>query len=179
MAIVDVNDHGHGKFRGVTEWSPREKIPYRRGVRQGDPLPPILFVSVAELLQCMINKLFQEGVLSAPLPIPNIDFPIVQYADDTLIVLQACPRQLLVLKETLEQFAQATGLRVNYGKSAMIPINISAERLQELADVFGCAIGMLPFTYLGLPLGTTKPTIQDMSPLVGLVKRRIMHVLVF
>jgi hypothetical protein len=121
----------------------------------------------------MINKLFQEGVLSAPLPIPNIDFPIVQYADDTLIVLQACPRQLLGLKETLEQFAQATGLRVNYGKSAMMPINISAERLQELADVFGCAVGMLPFTYLGLPLGTTKPTIQDMSPLVGLVERRM------
>jgi hypothetical protein len=81
---------------------PRKKFPCGRGVRQGDPLPPILFVSVAELLQCMINKLFQEGVLSAPLPIPNIDFPIVQYADDTLIVLQACPRQLLVLKETLE-----------------------------------------------------------------------------
>jgi hypothetical protein len=55
----------------------------------------------------------------------------------------------------------------------MMPINISAERLQELADVFGCAVGMLPFTYLGLPLGTTKPTIQDMSPLVGLVERRM------
>jgi hypothetical protein len=36
----------------------------------------------------------------------------------------------------------------------------------ELATTFGCATGVLPFTYLGLPLGTMKPTINDMSPLV-------------
>jgi hypothetical protein len=34
-------------------------------------------------------------------------------------------------------------------------------------------VGQLPFTYLGLPLGTSKPTVQDMSPLVGLVERRL------
>jgi hypothetical protein len=55
----------------------------------------------------------------------------------------------------------------------MMPVNVSTERLEELASVFSCAIGVLPFTYLGLPLGTTKPTIQDMSPLVGLVERRM------
>jgi hypothetical protein len=103
---------------------PGKKFNCRRGVRQGDPLSPILFVSVAELLQCMVNKLFQDNILSAPLPIPNLDFPIVQYADDTLLILQACPAQLLALKETLETFAQATGLRVNYAKSAMMPINV-------------------------------------------------------
>jgi hypothetical protein len=42
--------------------------------------------------------------------------------------------------------------------------------LVELATTFGCATGVLPFTYLGLPLGTMKPTINDMSPLVSLVE---------
>jgi hypothetical protein len=42
-----------------------------------------------------------------------------------------------------------------------------------LAATFGCSVGRLPFTYLGLPLGTTKPTVQDLSPLVGLVERRL------
>jgi hypothetical protein len=42
-----------------------------------------------------------------------------------------------------------------------------------LASSFGCSVGKLPFTYLGLPLGITKPTIQDLSPLVGLVERRL------
>jgi hypothetical protein len=87
--------------------------------------------------------------------------------------MQACPIQLLVLKALLESFAQATGLRVNYSKSAMMPINTFDGKLKDLASVLGCAIGVLPFTYLGLPLGTTKPTIQDMSPLVSLVERRM------
>jgi hypothetical protein len=121
----------------------------------------------------MVNQLFQNDVLHAPLNIPNTDFPIVQYVDDTLLILQACPLQLTALKSLVEQFAQATGLRVNYSKSSLMPINVTDERLQELADIFGCVVGRLPFTYLGLPLGITKPTIQDLSPLVGLVERRM------
>ena len=152
---------------------PGKKFPCRRGVRQGDPLSPLLFVMVSELLQAMVNKLFHDGVLHAPLNIPNADFPIVQYANDTLLIMQSCPVQLAALKIILEDFAQATGLRVNYAKSALMSVNISDVLLQSLADVFGCSIGKLPFTYLGLPMGTTKPTIQDLSPLVGLVERRL------
>jgi hypothetical protein len=119
----------------------------------------------------MVNHLFQNGVLQAPLKIPNTDFPIVQYADDTLLIPQACPVQLAALKDLLEVFAQATRLRVNYAKSSLMPINVSDQQIELLAASFGCSVGRLPFTYLGLPLGTTKPTIQDMSPLVGLVER--------
>jgi hypothetical protein len=152
---------------------PGKKFFCRRGVRQGDPLSPLLFIEVSDLLQGMVNHLFRSGVLHAPLDIPNSNFPIVQYADDTLLILQADSDQLSTLKLLLEDFAQATGLRVNYAKSCLIPINISKERLLSLANSFGCAVGKLPFTYLGLPLGVTKPTIQDMSPLVGLVERRL------
>jgi hypothetical protein len=81
--------------------------------------------------------------------------------------------ELAALKVVLEDFAQATGLRVNYDKSCLIPINVTGEHLHSLAGTFGCAVGQLPFTYLGLPLGVTKPRIQDLSPLVGLVERRL------
>ncbi|KAK1642119.1 hypothetical protein QYE76_059924, partial [Lolium multiflorum] len=144
---------------------PGKKFHCRRGVRQGDPLSPLLFVAVSELLQAMVNQLFRSGVLHAPLNIPNTDFPIVQYADDTLLVMQACPVQLAALKVILEDFAQATGLRVNYAKSALMSINISEEQLASLASSFGCAVGKLPFTYLGLPMGVlrTRP-IESSSP---------------
>jgi hypothetical protein len=121
----------------------------------------------------ILFKLFQQGIFQAPLPIPDTDFPIIQYADDTLVIMQACPAQLEALKDLLESFALATGLRVNYAKSAMMPINISEIKLHEMASILGCSVGVLPFTYLGLPLGTTKPTIHGMSPLVSLVERRL------
>jgi hypothetical protein len=153
--------------------TPGKKVLCRRGMRQGDPLSPLLFVGVAELLQAIVNELFHTVVLHAPLPIPNTDFPIVQYADDTLLIMQACPMQFLALKNLLDQFAAATGLCVNYAKSSMMNINVTDGQIHELAVVFGCAVGHLPLTYLGLPLGTTKPTIEDISPLVGMVARRL------
>jgi hypothetical protein len=121
----------------------------------------------------MVNVLFRAGILHAPLPIPETDFPIVQYADDTLLIMQACPQQLLALKQLLHDFSRATGLRVNYSKSSMMAINIDEQNLAHLANVFGCATGSLPFTYLGLPLGTTRPSVQDLSPIVDQVERRL------
>jgi hypothetical protein len=121
----------------------------------------------------MVNNLFIMGELQPPLNIPNTDFPIVQYADDTLLILQACPFQLANLKRLIEAFAQATGLRVNYAKSSLYSVNVSDQLLNNLALTFGCAVGQLPFTNLDLPLGKSKPTVHDMSPLVGLVERRL------
>jgi hypothetical protein len=114
----------------------------------------------------MLNRLSNLGILSAPLPINILDFPIVQYSDDTPLIMQACPQHLLALKSLLQTFADATSLRVNYSKSCLLPINVDENQLQLLANTFGCAVGYLPFTYLGLPLGTSRPSIQDLSPIV-------------
>jgi len=55
----------------------------------------------------------------------------------------------------------------------MLPINITEARLELLARTFGCAKGTLRFTYLGLPLGTTKPKIIDYLALVSKRERRL------
>jgi len=89
---------------------------------------------------------------------------ITQYADDTLIVMEACSRQLITLKAILHSFGESTGLKVNYSKAVMVPINISEERLDHLARFFNYEKGKLPFTYLGLPLSLTKPRVIDSPP---------------
>jgi hypothetical protein len=67
------------------------------------------------------------NLLQHPIPSVNGDFPIIQYADDTLLIMQ-CSRQLLCLKALLKIFAQSTGLRVNFTKSCLLPINLSNEK---------------------------------------------------
>jgi retron-type reverse transcriptase len=125
----------------------------RRGVRQGDPLSPLLFILAADLLQSIVNSAMHGGILSMPLSEKcGNDFPIVQYADDTLLIMEGCPRQLLAMKALLNTFAESTGLMVNYQKSNIYSINIEEDKMKIRASTFGCQIGSFPFTYLGLPL---------------------------
>lgn len=60
-------------FNGV----PNKHFVLKRGVRQGDPLSPLLFVLAAELLQYVINDACRNGMLPIPIPQPTSDFPIV------------------------------------------------------------------------------------------------------
>lgn len=83
----------------------------RRGVRQGDPLSPFLFVLAADLLQSLINKSKDDSLLNLPIPMEfSQDFPTVQYADGTLVIMERCHIQLLHLKHLLDDFAVSTGL---------------------------------------------------------------------
>jgi hypothetical protein len=82
---------------------------------------------------------------------------ILHYAHDTLIIMEGCARQLFFLKSLLQTFAVSTRLKVNYSKSMLVPINVKDHKVQLLAQTFGCTMGSMPFTYLGLPLGITKP----------------------
>jgi hypothetical protein len=148
----------------------------KRGVRQGDPLSHLLFVLAADFLQTILNAVKQQGILSLPVDLPHDqDFPILQYADDTLIFMQGDARQLF-LKAILNSFADSTGLKVNYAKFMMVHVNVSELKLNNLANTFGCSIGSLPFTYLGLPLSITKPTVADFWPLVSKCERRLVNI---
>jgi len=67
--------------------SREKKIKCKRGVRQSDPLSPLLFVLAAQLLQVLVNRAATMNLLKAPIPQPTDDFPIVQYADDMLLIM--------------------------------------------------------------------------------------------
>jgi hypothetical protein len=61
--------------------------------------------------------------------------PIVQYADDTLVILPADAVQLWTLKGLLRSFADSMGLKVSYNKSFLVPINVENEKATHLATL--------------------------------------------
>lgn len=122
------------------------------GVRQGDPLSPLLFVLAADLLQSMMNKAFQIGMLSLPIECGlTQDYPIIQHADDTSLIMPA--DELFCLKGFLHTFAASTGLKVNFQKSFLVPINVPEEKTQTLVGTLGCQIFWYAFYLFGVALG--------------------------
>lgn len=47
-------------------------------------------------------------------------------------------------------------------------------KTNSLAAAFGCQVGEMSFTYLGLPLGITRPTLDEYMPLLNRIERRMM-----
>ena len=146
----------------------------KRGVRHGDPLSHPLFVLVANLHQSALNQAKDNGRLTLPLSLNHSqDFPILQYADDTLIIMEAKDDQLAALKDIQNLFSLSTGLKVNLSKSMLVPINMEPESSLSLDQSFGCTLGSLPFAYLGLPLSLRKPKVADFWPLISRCEQRL------
>lgn len=55
----------------------------------------------------------------------------------------------------------------------MLPINVNDEEIARLAAVFGCIVGSLPFTYLGVPVGIIRTRIMDLMQLVDNMQRKL------
>jgi hypothetical protein len=145
----------------------------KRGVRQGDPLSPLLYIFGSDLLQSAINDMVVHGTLSWPIETNDLDFSIIQYIDDTLLILRDDVAQVKALKDTLEKYSKSIGLRITYSKLQMIPINVDDELMVQLSEEFRCQVGSMPFTYLGLPLETTRPIMSDLMPLVCRLERKL------
>jgi retron-type reverse transcriptase len=130
---------GSGSSSVLLNGVPGKKFYCKRGVRQGDPLSPLLFVLAADCLQAILDKTMNSGVMTRPLPRnANPDFPVIQYADDTIIILKADAPQLICLKGLMHAFSESTGLKVNYSKSCMMPINLEEDRLTHFARTVQC-----------------------------------------
>jgi hypothetical protein len=82
--------------------------------------------------------------------------------------------EIFCLKAQFHTYSESTGLKVNFSKSLLLPINISKDKANQLAGIFSCTVGSYPFTYIGLLMGTTKPKVEDHTPLANKIERRII-----
>ena len=84
-----------------------------RGVRQGCPLSPYLFILSAEILADAIRKKQRiKGI-----EINGIDFKLSQYADDTTLILDGSEKSFLESVILIETFGNISGLRLNIKKT--------------------------------------------------------------
>ena len=93
----------------------------KRGLRQGDPLSPLIFVLVAEGMHRMIVKCWREDHIKCLGCWDKMNAVInLHYVDDTLIFGKECLPQTMVLKWILLCYEKWSGFKINYHKSSLI-----------------------------------------------------------
>lgn len=127
------------------------------GLRQRDPLFPLLFVYIMEALNRMLSTAVDRGVLSSFLVgsknNDELHVSHLLFADDTLIFSEANPNHLYHLCCLFLYFEVVLGLKTNLAKSELVPVGVVAN-VGSLASIPGCKEFSLPMKYLCLPLGT-------------------------
>ncbi|XP_071681464.1 uncharacterized protein [Lolium perenne] len=114
-----------------------------------------------------------EESLLHPL-VDDLPCPVIQYADDTLLILRAKRSQVCRLKKILDLFSQATGLHINFHKSTFVPVGgVPDDLATDLASILGCPVSSFPQTYLGLPLSDHKLPASALEFLSVKISKRI------
>lgn len=138
-------------------------FPSERGLRQGDPLSPFLFILAMEgfdsMMRIATRQRWIRGFLTRDTLGARKETSHLLYADDTIIMCEPETEQLNYIRLILILFEAVSSLRVNWGKSSLIPVK-DVPQIHELAKVLGCKIEGLLTTYLGIPLGSKHKALE-------------------
>ncbi|KAK2454307.1 hypothetical protein QL285_001883 [Trifolium repens] len=164
-----------GNLSVLVNGSPTSEINIQRGLKQGDPLAPFLFLLVAEgfagLMRSAVEKSLFKGfhVGSGSVVVSHL-----QYADDTICVGEASLENLWTLKAILRGFELASGLKVNFWKSSLMGVNVPPSFLEMACGFLNCKRGVIPFSYLGLPVGANPRRCATWEPLLDQLRKRLL-----
>ena len=129
-----------------------------RGLRQGNPLSPYLFILVMEAFNQLLSRAscggLVEGFKMGRSSGEGTDLLHLLFADDTLIFCNVNSENLRYLSWVFLWFEVIFGLKVNRDKSKAIPLG-RIESLEDVVSMIGYRVGKLPTFYLGLPLGAS------------------------
>lgn len=147
-------------------------FPGKRGLRQGDPLSPYLFLLILEALTAMLtyrthHMAFTFHPKCQALNISHLIF------DDLFILSGADTNSFQVVKDVFYEFNKVSGLQPNLQKSSMVYAGVSQQDKEGLYGVFAIPEGFLPVKYLGVPFITTRLKAQDCEMLLEKILQKV------
>ncbi|GKV22579.1 hypothetical protein SLEP1_g32439 [Rubroshorea leprosula] len=154
--------------------SPTNQFSVNKGIRQGDPLSPFLFLIVAEGLNGLMSSAVDKerykgvGIGSGDAMVTHL-----QFTDDTIFFGDATEDNIRVIKCIMRTFELASGLKINFGKSQLIGVGVDQNWSAKMAYQLCCKEGKLPFKYLGILIGRNHRRKAMWQPMVESVRKKL------
>ena len=147
-----------------------------RGLRQGDPLTPFLFLIVAEGLAGLVREASRIGVIEGVrVGRMRVEVNLLQFVDDTLFFCQPRFQCILAIKVILCSFELASGFKVNFYKSQIGVIGISDMDLNIFSNCLNCGRMPLTFKYLGVRIGGNHRKVEFWRPIIHKLHSRLSN----
>uniref|UniRef100_A0A5B6YUZ1 Reverse transcriptase domain-containing protein n=1 Tax=Davidia involucrata TaxID=16924 RepID=A0A5B6YUZ1_DAVIN len=147
----------------------------KKGIRQGDPMSPYLFLLAMEVFGGMLKKNIREGSFTYHPKCKQLGISHLAFADDLFILAAADVNSIRIVKDTLKEFEIDSGLKPNLSKSEVFFSGVTAATKRNLKDILGMVEGNLPVRYLGVPLISSRLKAEDCKALVDSITKKASH----
>ncbi|GKB27769.1 RNA-directed DNA polymerase, eukaryota, partial [Tanacetum coccineum] len=132
--------------------SPTEEFQFYKGLKQGDPLSPFLFILVMESLHISFQRVVDVGMFTGIKLSSSLNISHLFYADDAIFLRQWNDSNIDTLIHVMECFYRISGLRINLCKSKIMGIHVDADRIKSAASINLGACSQYSFPSLGTKL---------------------------
>uniref|UniRef100_A0A8R7QDM1 Reverse transcriptase domain-containing protein n=1 Tax=Triticum urartu TaxID=4572 RepID=A0A8R7QDM1_TRIUA len=137
--------------RVLIDGHPGPPIDHAHGLRQGDPVSPMLFTLVIDVLNFMLLRAVDLSLLHR-LTAHHAASSISLYADDVVIFYHPDTHDIATVRKLMHVFGLASRLHTNFTKCSATPIQCTDDHIATIASEMQSPVAHFPITYLGLPL---------------------------
>nr|GEW37399.1 RNA-directed DNA polymerase, eukaryota [Tanacetum cinerariifolium] len=155
--------------------SPTSEFQFHRGLKQGDPLAPYLFILIMESIHLSFSRVIEAGVFTGIKIDSSITLSHLFYADDAVFIGEWTRDNLNSIMHILWCFSLLSGLSINLKKSQLLGVGILVTNVLDAASSIGCSVMHTTFNYLGIIVGGNMSSIKQWDDSINKLKKRLSN----
>nr|GFA30431.1 RNA-directed DNA polymerase, eukaryota, reverse transcriptase zinc-binding domain protein [Tanacetum cinerariifolium] len=140
---------------------------FHKGLKQGVPISPFLFILIMETLHLTFKRVLNAGLYKGISLNDSFTISYLFYANDVIFIGEWKNNNIQTLLSVLRCFYLASGFKINLHKSKLMGIGVSSNVVAAAASLIGCSILTAPFNYLRVKVGSNMSRITSWDDVIS------------